>query len=65
MGDRLTKAMTGGAAQAAHDLDSRAPFGHVCTPEDVAGVVRFLVSDHAGYVSGVRIRVDGGGSVLR
>ena len=65
MGDRLTKAMTGGAAQAAHDLDSRAPFGHVCTPDDVANVVRFLVSDAGGYLSAVRIKVDGGGSVLR
>ncbi len=37
------------------------PFGRVCRPEDVAGVVRFLVSDAAGYVSGQRIYVDGGG----
>lgn len=65
MGDRLTKAVTGGKAATADALDSRAPFGHVCRPEDVAGVVRFLVSDHAGYLTGVRIRVDGGGSVLR
>jgi 3-oxoacyl-[acyl-carrier protein] reductase len=65
MGDRLTKAMTGGKATTADALDARSPFGHVCRPDDVAGVVRFLVSDAAGYVSGVRIRVDGGGSVLR
>jgi 3-oxoacyl-[acyl-carrier protein] reductase len=47
---------------AAHELDAHAPFGHVCTPEEVADVVRFLVSDAAGYVTGVRIRVDGGGA---
>jgi len=64
MGDRLTKAVTGGRATAASDLDARAPFGHVCRPEEVASVVRFLVSDAAGYVTGVRIRVDGGGSAF-
>ena len=30
-------------------------------PEDVADVVRFLVSDAAGYITGERIYVDGGG----
>jgi len=64
MGDRLTKAMTGGRAETADALDAGAPFGHVCRPEEVAEVVRWLVSDGASYVHGVRIRVDGGGSVL-
>jgi 3-oxoacyl-[acyl-carrier protein] reductase len=64
MGDRLTKAMTGGKAEEATALDRGAPFGHVCRPEEVADVVRWLCSDGAGYVHGVRIRVDGGGSVL-
>lgn len=42
-------------------LDKTYPFGRVCRPEDVAGVVAFLVSDDAGYVTGQRILVDGGG----
>jgi len=33
----------------------------VCRPEDVADVVRYLVSERAGYVTGQRIAVDGGG----
>lgn len=65
MGDRLAKATTGGRAQVAADLDATAPFGHVCRPEDVARVVGFFVSDAAGYVSGTRIRVDGGGGAFR
>jgi NAD(P)-dependent dehydrogenase (short-subunit alcohol dehydrogenase family) len=42
-------------------IDPAMPFGHVCTPEEVAEVVRFLVSDGARYVTGERIYVDGGG----
>lgn len=36
------------------------PFGRLCTPEDVAAVVRWLVSPGASYVSGENIRVNGG-----
>jgi NAD(P)-dependent dehydrogenase (short-subunit alcohol dehydrogenase family) len=43
-------------------LDERMPFGHVCQPEEIADVVRFVVSDAARYVTGQRIYVDGGGS---
>lgn len=38
------------------------PFGRLCQPADVALVVRFLVSEVAGYVNGARIRLDGGDS---
>lgn len=63
MGDRLTKATTAGKAQTAADLDANAPFGRVCRPEDVAKVVAFYVSDQASYVTGTRVRVDGGGAL--
>ena len=36
-------------------MDAGSPFGRVCTPDDVADVVRWLVSDGAGYVTGARI----------
>ena len=42
------------------EIDRAMPFGHVCTPEEVADVVRFVVSDAARYVTGQRIYVDGG-----
>jgi NAD(P)-dependent dehydrogenase (short-subunit alcohol dehydrogenase family) len=59
MGRRLAKATMG--ADDIHSLDARFPFGRVCTPEDVAGVVRFVVSPAAGYLTGERLSVDGGG----
>ena len=59
MGRRLVKAVSNVSDLRA--LDASMPFGHVCTPEEVAEVVRFLVSDRAAYVTGERIYVDGGG----
>ena len=63
MGRRLAKAVAGVAD--IHELDSRFPFGRVCEPQDIARVVSFLCSDQAGYVTGERIRVNGGGQSLR
>ncbi len=58
MGSRLSKARWGVAD--IHELDARQPFGRVSTPEDVAGVVVFLVSDAGGYVNGQKINLNGG-----
>src|SRR5579862_85511 len=44
-----------------HELNARVALGRVCEPEDVAAVVRFLVSDAGSMVTGQRIMVDGGG----
>jgi NAD(P)-dependent dehydrogenase (short-subunit alcohol dehydrogenase family) len=55
MGQRLAKSR--GAA--IRDLDKNAPFGHVCSPDDIANVVRYLVSDRNTYVSGEKITVHG------
>jgi NAD(P)-dependent dehydrogenase (short-subunit alcohol dehydrogenase family) len=58
MGRRLVKGAMG--IDDISTLDATAPFGRVCRPEDVAGVVRFLCSEEAGYVTGQVIEVDGG-----
>ena len=58
MGRRLVKGAMG--VDDIHTLDAGAPFGHVCTPEEVADVVRFLVSDAGGYLTDQKIVIDGG-----
>ncbi len=58
MGERLVRAVDG---RALHDLDAGYPVGRVCLPEDVAGVVAFLVGPDCGYVTGQRLVIDGGG----
>ncbi len=58
MGRRLVKATAGVTDM--RSLDASMPFGRVCQPEDVANVVRFLVSGRAGYVTGEKINVHGG-----
>jgi len=59
MGQRLAKAAMGAAD--IHQLDAAMPFGHVCQPEEVAAVVRFLVSPANSYVTGEKVNVHGGG----
>jgi NAD(P)-dependent dehydrogenase (short-subunit alcohol dehydrogenase family) len=61
MGRRLVKATLG--VQDIARLHQSMPFGRVCQPDDVAAVVRFLVSEQGSYVSGQRIYVDGGGQL--
>jgi 3-oxoacyl-[acyl-carrier protein] reductase len=59
MGRRLVK-----GAMGVDDIGTLAkvmPFGRVCQPEDVANVVRFVVSDGASYVTGQKFNVHGGG----
>ncbi|MBL8756375.1 MAG: SDR family oxidoreductase, partial [Planctomycetes bacterium] len=38
----------------------RVPAGRLGTPDDVTGLVRYLLSDAAGYVTGQVLTVDGG-----
>ena len=42
------------------DLASRIPVGRLGRPQDVADLVAFLASDHAGYITGEVVDVNGG-----
>ena len=53
----FAKALVDGREQ---EAIGRYPLGRLGTPEDIAGVVAFLASDAAAWVSGETIRVDGG-----
>jgi len=61
MGKRLARATRG--TQDIRELDATSPFRRVCQPEDVANVVRYLVSEQASYLTGQRVQVDGGGAL--
>ncbi|MGW6727982.1 SDR family NAD(P)-dependent oxidoreductase [Nocardia sp. NPDC055029] len=58
MGQRLVRATAGADISS---IEDRFPFGHVCRPEEVSGLVAFLASAAGGYITGQRIIVDGGG----
>lgn len=61
MGKRLMRARAG--IMNIHDLDESSPFEHVCNPEEVGNVVKFLVSQENSYMTGARIVCDGGGTI--
>ncbi|MCY3627901.1 MAG: SDR family NAD(P)-dependent oxidoreductase [Gammaproteobacteria bacterium] len=61
MGKRLMRARAG--IMNIGDLDDSSPFEHVCDPDEVGNVVKFLVSEENTYMTGTRIVCDGGGTI--
>ncbi len=55
-----TEMTTAMPVAARDDLLSRIPLGRPGSPDDVAGAIRFLLSEQAGYITGSVIRVNGG-----
>jgi NAD(P)-dependent dehydrogenase (short-subunit alcohol dehydrogenase family) len=58
MGRRLMKAS---GVDDLRKLDASMPYGRVCQPEDIANVVRSIVSDVGAYMTGEKFNVHGGG----
>lgn len=53
----MTAAMT---PEARSTLSAQIPLGRLGTPDDLAGLIVFLASDHAAYITGQVLVVDGG-----
>jgi 3-oxoacyl-[acyl-carrier protein] reductase len=59
----LTAPLIASLQQSDADLKSRIPVGVVGKPDDVGGLVRYLCSEQAGYITGAVYVVDGGRSL--
>lgn len=52
--------MTGLAPEVYENMKKQTPLGYVAEPEELAGPVVFLASDHAKYITGSTLNVSGG-----
>ena len=52
--------MTGLAPEIYENMKKQTPLGYVAEPEEMAGPVVFLASDHAKYITGSTLNVSGG-----
>jgi NAD(P)-dependent dehydrogenase (short-subunit alcohol dehydrogenase family) len=52
--------MTGLAPEVYENMKKQTPLGYVAEPEELAGPVVFLASDHAKYITGATLNVSGG-----
>lgn len=59
----VLKAVAGNPA-AKHKILSRTPLGHIGEPDEIAGIVHFLASKDASYITGQCLYADGGRMAL-
>lgn len=58
--DSLADQATGGKMTSREMMDNLHPMGRIGTPDEVAKLIVWLVSDSASFVTGVHVPVDGG-----
>lgn len=60
-GQVRTPMLTSGLAPEVYEaMKQQTPLGYIAEPEELAGTVVFLASDHAGYITGATLNVSGG-----
>jgi NAD(P)-dependent dehydrogenase (short-subunit alcohol dehydrogenase family) len=57
---RTPMLMTGLSPEVLETMTRQTPLGYVAEPEELAGPVVFLASDHARYITGATLNVSGG-----
>jgi NAD(P)-dependent dehydrogenase (short-subunit alcohol dehydrogenase family) len=57
---RTPMLMTGLSEEVLESMTRQTPLGYVAQPEELAGPVVFLASDHARYITGATLNVSGG-----
>ena len=55
----FTRALSAGAAENGYVVSGISPLGRVAQPSDITPVLRFLLSQDAGYISGAILPIDG------
>lgn len=58
--ERKARESNKGYDDVADELKKSIPLGRFASPDEIANVALFLASDHASYVSGISLPVDGG-----
>jgi NAD(P)-dependent dehydrogenase (short-subunit alcohol dehydrogenase family) len=58
--DTPIHALRGMTSDQVHEMDGFHPLGRIGQPQDVASLILFLLSDHASWMTGTVIPIDGG-----
>ncbi len=62
--DRLSVLSAEQLSRRAETMKRMSPLGRVCTPEDVANTMLFLLSDLSSYITAAALPVEGGGTAV-
>jgi citronellol/citronellal dehydrogenase len=60
LGNILTEGLEGYGRERVAEWERGVPLGRLGTPDEVAAVIAFMVSEAGGYVTGTTVVIDGG-----